>query len=219
MSINDVINEIKSLRGSNVEIFERMVKLDQEIDELEIDVVDILESVKENEVKDLVIHEYSEEIDDYKEVTFYDVDEYLDRLWDEMVIEEVRHNNTYNWLAPVTNHIDFTEYEMVSGEYLVELKVHKYGDIRGNYTDTVLLKFDSADEFYEKLAENNKTIEYEDYEVYVNLFSDGKEVFKDGMYVYTSYETSFQGLKSELDEEFGISKKKNNAKESAELEI
>ena len=51
------------------------------------------------------------------------------------------------------------------------------------------------------------------------MFSDVKEVSKDGMYVYTSYETSFQGLKSDLDEEFGISKKKNNAKESAELEI
>ena len=74
----------------------------------------------------------------------------------------------------------------------VEFKVHRFGDVRGNYTETVVLQFDSDYEFLETLSECNKysTIEIDgnNYSVDVNIFSDGFETFDDnGNYIATVY--------------------------------
>src|SRR5699024_12732373 len=62
----------------------------------------------------------------------------------------------------------------------VEMKVHRYVDVRGNYTETFLLEFDNDYTFLETISENSKlvTIEVdeENYDVMVNPFSDVIEV-------------------------------------------
>ena len=66
----------------------------------------------------------------------------------------------------------------------MEFKVHRLGDVRGNYNETIVLQFDNDYEFLEILSEcnkyNNVEIDGNNYNVNVNIFSDGFEVFDDG---------------------------------------
>lgn len=68
--------------------------------------------------------------------------------------------------------------------------VHKFGDVRGNYTDSVVLKFMNDYEFYEILSEcykhSNIEIDGINYYVNVDIFSDAFEVWDDdGKYIGT----------------------------------
>lgn len=49
---------------------------------------------------------------------------------------ELKSDNTYNWSSQVT--INFSEIE-VDGVRYVAVKFHRYGDVRGNYTDYCVL--------------------------------------------------------------------------------
>ena len=59
--------------------------------------------------------------------------------------------------------------------------MHRYGDVRCNYTEEAYFKFDDEYEFYETLAENNKyfTIEKNDktYQIEIDIFSDCPRIY------------------------------------------
>lgn len=190
------INELKQLRGSQVEIFGRPVTLPNTVDDLEIDTINILEDMEEYELDWYDFRYYTEDEDGNEiEVDIFEGCETAEAILD--VLEEYGYiedtyfaaNNSYNWSAPVSNDFDFKLYkDFVSGGVFVDFMVHHFGDVRGNYTDSVIYRFDSEGEFYELLKDCNKYVQIGNYEVVVDIFNDGFEVYDDaGNYILTSY--------------------------------
>ena len=56
--------------------------------------------------------------------------------------------NTYNWNANIDNDIDVAEFYLNGYTYMA-IMVHRYGDIRANYTDRFLVRFDNEYEWFE----------------------------------------------------------------------
>ena len=56
--------------------------------------------------------------------------------------------NTYNWNANIDHDIDVAEVE-VDGYTYMAIMVHRYGDVRANYTDRFLVRFDDCYEWSE----------------------------------------------------------------------
>ena len=59
-----------------------------------------------------------------------------------------KHWNTYNWNANIDHDIDVAEMYL-NGDTFMAIMVHRYGDIRANYTDRFLVKFDDCYEWSE----------------------------------------------------------------------
>lgn len=187
---------IKGLNGATVRIFGQPQKLDRRptADEPTIDIIDIIDSLSEYEVNVDEFFEGYEDEDGEKIIDTTDTNAVLDELYNLGYINNVydRADNSYNWLAPVSHHFNFETYPSYNGGVYIVFSVHQFGDVRGNYTDDAILYFDSIDEFYEAIAENNKylTIDIDgvSYDVEVNVFCDGFEVWNaDGGYVCTAY--------------------------------
>ena len=56
--------------------------------------------------------------------------------------------NTYNWNANIDHHIDVAELEFDGYTYMA-IMVHRYGDVRANYTDRFLVRFYDSYEWSE----------------------------------------------------------------------
>lgn len=192
----NAINELKQLRGSQVEIFGRPVTLPNTVDDLEIDTINILEDMEEYELGWYDFRCYTEDEDGNEiEVDIFEgcetAEQILDALEEYGYIEDTYFaaDNSYNWSSPVSNNFDFKLYrDFVSGGIFVDFSVHRFGDVRGNYTDSVIYRFDSEGEFYELLKDCNKYVQIGNYEVVVDIFNDGFEVYdNEGEYILTSY--------------------------------
>lgn len=59
-----------------------------------------------------------------------------------------KHWNTYNWNANIDHNIDVAEVE-IDGYTYMAIMVHRYGDVRANYTDRFLVRFDNEYEWFE----------------------------------------------------------------------
>lgn len=81
------------------------------------------------------------ELKDYEiETTEKSIDwivENADRRW-----------NTYNWNANIDHSIDVAEME-INGYTYMAIMVHRYGDVRANYTDRFLVRFNNIYEWVE----------------------------------------------------------------------
>lgn len=65
------------------------------------------------------------------------------------IVERADHRwNTYNWNANIDHHIDVAELE-INGYTYMAIMVHRYGDVRANYTDRFVVRFDDDCEFNE----------------------------------------------------------------------
>ena len=186
---NTIINDIKSLRGSEVRIFGQPTILASEVDNYTIDIITVLESLKDFEFN-------SNEFDIDADIK--DTEVIIDLLMSEgYILNELAYkcDNSYNWMSPVSNDFDYRIYKNELGGVFVELQVHRFGDVRCNYTDAALYVFNDEYHFYELLSESNKdtiiTIEDNDYYINIDIFHDGYEVFDDnGYYIGTIYDTS-----------------------------
>ena len=56
--------------------------------------------------------------------------------------------NTYNWNANIDHDIDVAEVHL-NGDTFMAIMVHRYGDVRANYTDRFLVRFDNEYEWFE----------------------------------------------------------------------
>lgn len=56
--------------------------------------------------------------------------------------------NTYNWNANIDRHIDVAELELDGYTYMA-IMVHRWGDVRANYTDRFLVRFYDSYEWAE----------------------------------------------------------------------
>ena len=190
------IDELKQLRGATVKYFGETVTLPNTVDDLEIDTINILEDMEEYELSLYDFTHYTEDEDGNEiEVDIFEGcetgEEILDVLEEYGYIEDTYFaaDNSFNWSAPVSNDFDFKLYkDFVSGGIFVDFSVHRFGDVRGNYTDSVIYHFDSIVEFDELLLNCNKYVQIGNYEVVVDIFNDGFEVYDEGgNYILTSY--------------------------------
>ena len=108
-TLNDIIKEIKSTSMRPHYLSD---------DELFIDTVDILESLKEFEVDD---------IGDFSGLTEDSPD-----------VQVLHKYNTYNWSSPVNHDLNMIYFEFRGEEY-VAVAAHISGDVRTNYTDYAIL--------------------------------------------------------------------------------
>ena len=67
---------------------------------------------------------------------------------DWIVVNADRRWNTYNWNANIDHNIDVAEMK-INGYTYMAIMVHRYGDVRGNYTDRFLVRFDNEFEWFE----------------------------------------------------------------------
>ena len=183
--LNNIITDLKNLEGKLVgkdSYFEKIYTNEAPIDM--ISTIDVLENLVPYEIDNFIGYDFEKELE--MEIDF---EEYLE-LYE---YEETRADNTYNWLAPLTNHMDFRIYESKElGDIIVELKVHRYGDVRCNYTEECYLNFQNDYEFYEVLSEIGKQLlvikNDKQYYIRINIFSDCPEIEKSDINDLDEYE-------------------------------
>lgn len=214
-NLEEIIEDVKNLRGATVSVFGQTTTLKKECSENEliIDVLNVLKNFKPYELEADYYTDYTEneegeeeEIDILEED--YNVDEAIDKLAEYGIIPDMWEdcNNTYNWCSPISNDINYYIYkDKLYDNILVQLNVHRFGDIRGNYTNDCLLKFDSIQDFYEILSEENRDIDLwvneNNYSCYLNILSDIIEVYDNGgTYLFDVCASDMEELEEEIRE-------------------
>ena len=188
--LNLVMEDLKELRGKEVEVFGQPTKLFDTIEENDgiIDILDVLDYIKEYEFTSIEEDIYlGDEYIGTNTTEFTDVEVFYNWL-EQYEYKEVKCDNSYNWGSPLSNDIDFTIYHNITlDEYYVTIKIHRYGDVRGNYTEEFILKYDNECDFYESLNDCNKYWSYTDGDGVI-WYCD-IDIFRDTFYI--SVENSF----------------------------
>ena len=99
-------------------------------------------------------------------------------FWDSNFSEpKYKRNNTYNYNANIDHDIDYRIVESEHDGIWLAFMVHRYGDVRGNYTDWAVCKFD----YVESIFELESIMQYKDiigkYVADINIFTEGYEVY------------------------------------------
>lgn len=172
--------------------------------------LDVLEHLKDDEI------DFSELVNEYNdwelEESNIDLDNfyYNDEEFENISIEIEKQDNSYNWNSSAVFNYDFIKINDI--EY-VAIKFHRFGDVRGNYTDYMLLNLQHH-EFLEKLMELNTYTHVEinniNIELSYNIFNESccYDVWSDDLGIYeqnvyidldnTSIEIIKKGLKKYL---------------------
>ena len=211
--IHEIIEEVKSLRGANVEVFGQPTTLTSDYGKYTIDTIDMLKNLEDYEAPEIVDYwtfeeEDGEDVEVLNEVT---IEEYLDILDDNGFLVEKNSGNTYNWSAPVSNDFYYHIYKNLRDDNLIiKIAIHRYGDARCNYTDEFCIIVDSEEEFFDILCESDtfNTVEIDEKKYYIDirLFNDVFEVCtEDGDCIGEIYaendEEAIEEIKKLIDEE------------------
>lgn len=86
-------------------------------------------------------------LEELKEYEINCTDDAIEKIFD-ISVEQECHWNTYNCNANISHNLDVAEAK-INGYVYMAIMVHRYGDIRANYTDRFLVRFNSEYEFYE----------------------------------------------------------------------
>lgn len=166
-----IINDLKhNLKGTkrifNYYDVEHNVR---ESKNLEISVLDIIRALQPYEIdfKGLYKVDFDDVVYDDKEGNYYSLE--LD----------VKSDNSYNWSSQVVfnfNIIKLTDNWGIEHEYIT-IKFHRYGDVRGNYTDYMVLNM-NLDQFYEVLMDSSRV--YCEIELNNELYEISTDCFKEG---------------------------------------
>lgn len=217
--------DIADLRGTTVRVFGQPQVVEPEVDELTIDILDIIEKLESYEVDTVEViqscdnckgtGEVVEVLDGedfivececcdgmgvvYKDMVASDA---LELFYENGDLEELGHDNSYNWCAPVSNSFDFQTWrDRNNHKIYVEFKVHRYGDVRCNYTNTAVLEFGYDSEFLEVISECDKFIYVDEYDVNVKVLSNTIEVYDENdNYAFNSGACTIEELKEEIEE-------------------
>ena len=115
-----------------------------------------------------------------------------------------RHWNTYNWNANIDHDIDVAEVELDGYTYMA-IMVHRYGDIRANYTDRFVVKFDD----YYEWSELEPIMQYKAicdgrYCIDINIMSETYNVWDNEEEVSLGdfYEIEVEDLLKEINQKF-----------------
>ena len=194
-----IIRDIENLRGATGRIFGQPSHLPDAVGDFEIDVIEILKALSDYEIE---LSDYVTYDEDDNEISLFDTicnnccDGQVDA---DLIIDELENagylttynskcDNSYNWGAPVTNHFAFAIYKDLCGDGVyVPFIVHRFGDVRCNYTDAAIYHFDNDYEFLNILSEQSKEtdvdVNCQTYHIIIDVLQDGFEVF-DGDYNY-----------------------------------
>ena len=177
--ISKIKKDIRELRGATVSIFGQATTLNGGVDKLDADVLDILDELEGYEVDGV---QTIEDMEEYEPLT------------------EIRGDNSYNYNGHISNDINWYIYKGdFSGKTYIELKVHRYGDVRGNYTEDVILEIDE-DIFYEILYTSGRYgVVLDKYEYNTTPLNEDIEIYnEDGNYLTTLYCCEYDELEDEL---------------------
>lgn len=115
--------------------------------------------------------------------------------------------NTYNWNANIDHHIDVAE-KVINGHLYMVMMVHRYGDVRGNYTDRFLIKFDDEYDWFDvdermqyKTFGYNEDMSENRYCADIDIFSESYNVYdwKTNNNIGEFYETEVEELMKVLE--------------------
>ena len=171
--LNNIISELKNLKGTEVKIFGQNYNYPSEVEKDIIDTIDVLENLLPYEISNqFAVYNYIEE-EEEKEILQVSFEEYCEIE----EYKEIKVDNSYNWNAPLSNDIYFRIYQSYNYEgVIVALAIHKFGDIRSNYTEECYLQFDSIDDFYETLSNSTKyfliTKDNIEYFIVISIFNE-----------------------------------------------
>jgi hypothetical protein len=70
---------------------------------------------------------------------------------EDSTLEVVKGYNTYNWNGSIDHHINFNHIKYNEEDFIM-LKIHRYGDVRSNYTVEAIVKMD-VDGFFHMMME------------------------------------------------------------------
>ena len=118
--------------------------------------------------------------------------EHADKCW-----------NTYNWNANIDHDIDVAEVELDGYTYMA-IMVHRYGDVRANYTDRFLVRFDNEYEWFElESIMQYKTICDGRYFININIMTECYNVWDNEKEVSVGdfYEIEVEDLLKEINSE------------------
>ena len=137
-------------------------------------------------------------LEELKEYEIDVEDEFID-----FIVENSENRwNTYNWNANIDHHIDVAELE-INGYTYMAIMVHRYGDVRANYTDRFLVRFDSEYEWFELESRMQyKTICDGKYCVDIDIMSECYSVYdwELGESLGEFYEIEVEDLLNEIEE-------------------
>ena len=176
-TIENLKKEFGEMRGKEVGYgYFRHTESDIKDNEIGLDILDLLEELSCFEITNGVAWDDEEECEMEMHISDY-IAEGLENGW----IEEVNCGNSYNWQSYLNHEIDYTIYKDFEKDvFYIELKVHRYGDVRCNYSDNVYLEFNHDDDFFEVLIDVCKNIEVEmdgkQYILSINALSDEIEL-------------------------------------------
>ena len=173
--LNNIINDLRNLEGKEVGSGYFRHIYTNEVDATTISILDVLKNLKPYEIEAFEIYNYCNEEEEIIEVSaeeFLEIEEY----------EEIKSDNSCNWNSPMRNDFNYSIYKSSLYEgIIVELRVHRYGDIRYNYTEEAYFRFNDEYEFYEVLEESNKYFIIEKnnkmYEIEINIFSESPRIY------------------------------------------
>ena len=145
---NTIIRDLKHLKGKTFFGGNYTVDRNEKRSKnLEIGAIDLVEALKPYEINFKALYKV-----DFDDVVYNDADGNY-----ELIKLDITSNNSYNWNAQVV--FNFNEIEVIDRYGLehkyITVKFHRYGDVRGNYTDYMVLDM-SLDEFYEVLMETSR---------------------------------------------------------------
>lgn len=193
MNTERVIKDLENIRGNTTTVFGQKTVLPKctEKNDFLIDTIDIL--------KELVYYETTLEYwEDYansvnQKNTYFnnsnDVINFLDR--NNLLTEsEICEYDSFCHNAPLSNHFRTNTYKLNSGEYLIELKVYKYGSITSNYTEPILLKFENLDNYYDIINNISKSstisVNNNIYTVNFDIFNYAEIIDNNKQEIYTT---------------------------------
>jgi hypothetical protein len=166
---NIIIKDLKHLKGSTffggsftVDRNERRSR------NLEIGAIDLVEALKPYEINFKALYKV-----DFDNVVYDDIEGNY-----ELIKLDITSNNSYNWNGQVVfnyNEIEVIDRYGMEHKYIT-VKFHRFGDVRGNYTDYMVLDM-SLDEFYEVLADASRVyceIDYKgvSYSISTDIFKE-----------------------------------------------
>lgn len=121
---------------------------------------------------------------------------------DWIVVRSTNRWNTYNWNANIDHHIDVAELK-INGYTYMAIMVHRYGDVRANYTDRFLVRFDDIYEWIELESRMQyKEIANGRYCVDIDIMSEWYNVYdwELGESIGEFYEIEVEDLLNEIEE-------------------
>lgn len=121
---------------------------------------------------------FLEELKDYEVDMSQDEIKDMMNFWDSNFDKpKYERNNTYNYSANIDHDIDYRIVESAHDEVWFAFMVHRFGDVRGNYTDWAVCKF----EYFQEIFELDSVIQCkhfgEHYVVDINIFSETYNVY------------------------------------------